>query len=387
MRSRIRGPYRKTRSPVTIDRADTRATSNGVPVEIRRFIGAEASDDELRQFYELYVAQGRSAFPGFPRLPFGTYAAALRRGRTNDFGPRHTWAAWEADRLLGTGTITYADRHMPDWAVPNVVVGEAHRRRGIATALLRELVADARANGRGTLANEQVEIGSPAEQWVQAVGFACVQRRIWQMLHVAQADPALWEVPVPAGFRLECWADAAPDVLVTAFAAARNAIADAPYGESSYREPEWTVESVRQAEADLRAAADDARYVVAVHEETGAIAAVTAIVLRPGTVEICWQRDTAVVRDHRGLGLGRAVKAAMMRWLIGVFPDLGKVITTTAAENVYMRRVNEQIGYAHYADMGTFEASVEQVGAALGMRGTNNIPGPRREPARDLEGA
>ena len=107
------------------------------------------------------------------------------------------------------------------------------------------------------------------------------------------------------------------------------------------------------------------------------------MVLRPGHVELCWQRDTVVVADYRGLGLGRVVKAAMMRWLLTEFPDLGKVITTTAADNAYMIRVNEQIGYAHYADIGTFEASVEQIGAALGMSSNTNIPGPRRETVGD----
>jgi mycothiol synthase len=354
-------------------------------VEIRRFIGAQASEDELRRCYGLYVADGAETFPGFPPLPFDTMAASWRSGRYFDLGPRHVWAAWEGARLLGFGTITYPDRHMPDWAMPKVIVDEAHRRRGIGTALLRELVAGARAEGRTTLGYEQVRFGTDGEHWARAVGFANVQRRSWQMLHVADVDPALWDVPAPAGFRLEQWADAAPDALVAAFAAARNAIADAPYGDSTYREPEWTVAAVRQAETDLRDAGDDARYVVAVHEETGAVAALTSMVLRPGHVELCWQRDTVVVADHRGLGLGRVVKAAMMRGLLAEIPDLGKVITTTASDNAYMIRVNEQIGYAHYADIGTFEASVEQVGAALGMSSNTNIPGPRRE--QELEGA
>jgi mycothiol synthase len=354
-------------------------------VEIRPFIGAEASDDELRQFYGLHIADGLRTFPGFPPLPFDAYAAALRRGRFYDVGPRRVWAAWEGSRLLGFGTVTYPDRHMPDWATPRLNVDEAHRRRGIGTALLREIVADSRAEGRTMLGYDQVRFGTDGERWAHAIGLACVQSRRWQMLHVADTDPALWDVPVPVGFRLEKWADAAPESLVAAFAAARNAIADSPHGDSSYRDPEWTVAAIRQAEADLRKAGDDARYVVAVHEETGAVAALTGLVLRPEDLALCWQRDTSVVARFRGLGLGRVVKAAMMRWLCAAFPDLGKVITTTASDNAYMIRVNEQVGYAHYADFGAFEASVEKVGAALGMQGTNSIPGPRREQA--LEGA
>jgi len=356
-------------------------------VEIRPFIGAEASEDELRQCYELFISDVRRTFPGFPEQPYESFMAAMRDPRSGSVGPRQVWAAYEGDQVLGFATVVYPDRRLLDWANPRVFVSESHRRRGIGTALLRELVADAGARGRTTLACELVRIGTEGDHWARAVGFTDTQRTCWQMLYVADVDPALWEIPVPEGFRLVQWADAAPDELVAAFAAARNAIADAPRGDSSYQNEEWTVARVRQVEADLREAGDDSRFVVAVHEETGAVAALTGMRLDPRRVDLCWQRDTAVVAQYRGLGLGRVVKAAMMRWLLTDIPDLGRVTTSTAADNAYMIRVNEQIGYTHYSEMGLFEAPVERIGAALGMQGTNSIPGPRREPEQELEGA
>ena len=358
-------------------------TSNGVPVEIRPFIGAEADEATLRQCHELFYADTLRTFPGFPPQPYEAYAASARSARYLGIGPRRFWAAWEGGRLLGYATAVYPDRQSLEWATPRVFVGEAHRRRGIGTALLREIVAGARAEGRARLAYDQVRIGTAGEFWAGAVGFANTQRTRWQMLYVADVDRALWDVPVPAGFRLVRWADAAPGDLVDAFAEARNAIADAPHGESSHRDTEWTVERVRQAEADVRAAGEEERFVVAVHEPTGAVAAVTGLLLDRGRVDICWQRDTAVVARFRGNGLGRAVKAAMMRWVVADIPDLGMVTTSNAADNTYMIRVNEQIGYTHYADMGQFEASVEQVDAALKMSAA--IPGPRRESAAEGE--
>ena len=354
-------------------------------MEIRRFTGAEASDDALRQCHELFVADTLRTFPGFPPQSFESFAAGLRHARYAGLGPRHTWAAWEGDRVFGFGTAVYPDDHLLEWVNVRVIVGEADRRRGIGTALLREIVADARAQGRVTLAGDQVRFGCPGEPWARAVGFANTQRNRWQMLHVTDVDRALWHAPVPEGFRLEQWSGAAPESLVAAFAAARNAIADAPTGESSYRESEWTVERVRATEAEISEAGQDLRFVVAVREATGDVAALTGMLLRPNRVDLCWQRDTAVVLGYRGLGLGRVIKAAMMRWLVADIPDLGKVVTNTAADNLAMIRVNERIGYTHYADIGVFEASVDELGAALGMSSNTNIPGPRRE--QELEGA
>jgi len=199
---------------------------------------------------------------------------------------------------------------------------------------------------------------------------------------VPTTNPALWDVPMPAGFRLAQWIGAAPEPLLAAFATARNAIGDAPTGESGYEAPVWTGARVRAEEARAEAVGEPMRYAVAVHEQTGAVAALTGMLVTPPHVELAFQRDTAVVRDFRGLGLGRVVKAAMMRGLLAGHPGLGRVITSTAAHNAPMIRVNEQIGYTRYAEIGVFEASVAQLGAALDtarcVRGPAGVPGARR---------
>lgn len=323
-----------------------------------------------RQWYELHIAHRAADFPGFPVPSLEAFTAQCRGRAAN-----RAWAAWEGERLLGAAAVELFERDGRTWAVPQVDVRAEDRRRGIGTALLRAVLAQVRAEGRaGTLVHEQLRIGGAGDRWARAVGFTEVLRNCWQLLPVAATDPALWRVPMPAGYRLEGWTNAAPVHLVTAFAAARNAIGDAPTGSSSYRPPEWTVERVRRAEAEARAAGDELRQLVAVHEESGEVAALTGLLLRPERLELCWQRDTAVARAHRGLGLGRAVKAAMMRRLLAERPGLGRVITSTAADNAAMIRVNERLGYLRYAEIGVFEADPARLGAALGSR---SIPGPR----------
>jgi mycothiol synthase len=347
---------------------------------IRPLIGSEADDAVLRQWYELFAANRGEAFPGFPMTSFEAFAARRRRPGQPGRDPGHAWAAWDGDRLLGVGTALHLEHEFSGWAVPGVDVGARYRRRGVGTALLRAVVGDVRAAGRDMLVQEQVRIGGPGEAWAHAVGFTEVLRNCWQMLRVPSADPESWNVPVPRGFRIERWTGAAPDPLVAAFAAARNAIGDAPTGESGYEAAVWTVERVRAEEARSEAAGESMRYVVAVHEQTGAVAALTGVLVMPPRVDLVWQRDTAVPRDFRGLGLGRVVKAAMMRGLLAEHPGLGRVITNTAAHNAAMIRVNERIGYTRYAEIGVFEASVAKLGATLGGPGTTMVPGPRDRP-------
>lgn len=339
-------------------------------MRIRPFLGAEADPTELRQRYTLYKSDRLSAFPGFPVHSCEQYAAnALRPSRSD--GLVLDWSAWEGERLVGSAGVSLVDQDGTLVAVPRVDVAPDRRCRGIGTALLRQLVAAAKAGGCGTLVADAVRIGSDGSRWAECVGFRTAQVFSWQMLQAGDVDRALWQVPVPAGYRLEHWAAAAPERWVAAFAEARNAIADSPLGETSLVHPTWTVERIRRTEAEIAADGDECRVVVAVHERSGAVAAFTELLLDPVLPALSWQRDTAVTRAHRGLGLGRAVKAAMLRRLTAEVPGLDRVITSTAASNATMRRVNERVGYLPYAEIGMLEAATADIEAAL------RVPGAR----------
>lgn len=335
---------------------------------VEPFDGTTAPDADLRAHHALVAAANAERFPGFPATPYAAFAAAARGGR-HALGPHRAWAARAQDgTLIGVATAVYPEPEHASSALARVTVHAAHRRRGTGTALLRALVADAGAAGRLRLVDEQVLIGSPGERWARAVGFTEVLRNCWQVLHVQQADRRRWTVQAPAGFRVEHWVGAAPEPLVDAFAAARNAMADAPTGASGFVPEPWTARRVRRAEASAAAAGEQLWYAVAVHEASGEVAALTGVIVDPLRTELCWQRDTAVVRAYRGLGLAPAVKAAMMNALLAEHPALGRIVTSTAADNAAMRRVNERIGYVRYAGIGMYEAEVADLAARLGTR-------------------
>ena len=73
---------------------------------------------------------------------------------------------------------------------------------------------------------------------------------ILQGLTLAEVDSALWDVPVPAGYRLAQWTSHTPENLLSSYATARNAIHDAPTGEQTVPSPQWAPGSVRAAEED-----------------------------------------------------------------------------------------------------------------------------------------
>ena len=312
-------------------------------VETALFAPEFASLDELRAWYQLFAETSLADFPGTAVPAYDTYVRQLRTSATSRW-VRMCWETRDAGRLLGTATATFPTGENSSYCDFNVHVANQDRRGGVGTGLLRAMLSRARERGCRTVSC-QVKAGSDGEKWTDALGFRAALRLTEHHLDITSADPARWQVEIPRGFRLRQWTETAPDDLVQGFVGALNAMADQPLGEVSYQYPTWTVEKVRQREAELLKAGQSRRYVVAVDERSGTVAGFTEIVIDAEQGSHCKQGDTAVVAEFRGFGLGLAMKSSMMRWLTADLPRLERVHTTTASENTHMIRVNTQLGY------------------------------------------
>jgi mycothiol synthase len=211
--------------------------------------------------------------------------------------------------------------------------------------VLRALLPELEARNRKVVEGWELSKGGAGERWAVAVGMRISKSTITQTLVVKDVDPVVWDVPAPVGFRVVEWAGAAPDELVASYARALFAMRDAPAGDSEYRIAEWTAERVREAEARHREQNVVQRVVVAVSEATGEVAALTQMDLYTAYPEWALQQDTAVVPAYRGKGLGRWVKAHMVRALLAERPSTEKIYTNVNADNEHMIRVNGQIGF------------------------------------------
>ena len=105
--------------------------------------------------------------------------------------------------------------------------------------------------------------------------------------------------------------------------------------------------------------------VVAVCEADGTVAAVTAVLRYPHYMSFGHQMDTAVVPAHRGHGLGLAIKVAMLRTLVDVWPELERIATGNAADNKYMLAINQALGFRQLRELLHAEIETARLTAAL----------------------
>lgn len=227
-------------------------------------------------------------------------------------------------------------------------VHPAGRRERTGSLLLDAAVAAARQDGRRCVI-AQAEAGSPGDQFLLARGFRRVLTLTFTRLPLAEADIAalteITEQPHP-GYQLTSWDGTVPDRLAEAFVASRHAMDDMPMGGTDYGTVTWDLDRVRAAAAAIAERGDLLHTVAAIDESDGSIAGFTELVV-PGDGKGDGQHyGTGVMPGHRGHGLGRWMKAASILQARERHPDLGGLLTDTADNNPYMRRVNDALGYA-----------------------------------------
>jgi mycothiol synthase len=338
----------------------------GRGVHITSFAPADASSAELDACFRLEHAATAVDRPDEPKPSRDAAIARLTRPPAADRRRLH-WLARSAatGELTGIAQLMLLGEQPSDLAAFDITVHPEYRRHGVGTALLRE-VASA-ASDRHALLMEGISDGSAGQAWASAQGFRVAQRTISLTLDLATVDRACWRVPVSPGYRLACWTGSSPDELLDSYARVRNAISEAPHGDMSFTEPEWTPERVRAEEAVAHARGCELRVVVAVHESSAEVAGLTYLEVHRHRPELAIQQDTAVMAMHRGHGLGAWMKAANLTRLTADHPQVTHVRTSNAADNAHMLRVNRQVGFTAEVATEIREARVADLATRLGL--------------------
>jgi mycothiol synthase len=336
-----------------------------VLTEIRTFNPHEASEHDYVDYHAMLSTAKALDMPEDPPL---TYEAAIGRLRTPPLtdGACSYWAARLDGHIVGMSRVALPQGENSGLVLLDVTVHPERRRQGIGLELLRVSMPAILSAGRGIVIGTPMKSDAAGVQSAVRLGFQETHRTVMQMLVVTDVRPERWDVAVPLGYHLERWIGMTPAHLLDSYAAARPAIADAPTGQTSYRdESGWTAELVRETERELAERGVEERVVVAVEDDTGKVAGLTGMLRYPHRLEFGYQNDTSVLPAHRGHGLGLAMKAAMMRWTTADWPELERGITATAADNTYMIDVNLALGYRTAREMVWVEITAAELTRAL----------------------
>lgn len=276
---------------------------------------------------------------------------------------RLCWLA-TGEELLGHANVLL----LADIGVVEVMVHPSARRQGLGRALLATAARRAYDEGMSALGVEVVG-GTPAMKFWEDLGFRCGYVEMRSVLDLSGVD---WErltvtaATVPSGYRIEHCPATLPPQRREAYAAAKAARLATGQPDLELRPSSYDAQRLTSSLDTLNRRGMKPYLVLAVHEESGEVAALTEVVVPTQHPARADQYDTIVVPAHQGLGLERAIKARMLLELRIAEPQLGEVQTWNAPESDPMAEVNTELGYRPDREWCEYEADVLELTDRLG---------------------
>ncbi len=309
-------------------------------VDIRALDPADSA--ALADAYAVECAATRQARRGWEPLGESARVAAWRA----DNGWVHRLVgAYERGSLIGIATCSTAQDD-PGTAWVAVAVLPRRQRQGVGTRLVRAAEATSPARVSRFVASAYratpVETGRLVQEFAQPLGYTPATTET-----VVELDLLDAELPAPrppGGYTVSTYVDGVPADLRAEVGVLKGLVdAEAPHGDLGWQpmplSPEDYQDEISLWQRQGRAAIES----IAVDRD-GAVAAWTCLVVpadpaRPAQVE-----GTLVLSEHRGLGLGRAVKGAS---LLAAREDgrTTRVRTSSDDQNTWMRAINDRLGF------------------------------------------
>lgn len=338
---------------------------------IETFDPNSAPEADLRARYDFAAVMELELDPETPVYPYEVWLDEQRR--TPSWSTNHRWIAWTPDRasILATAYLglqyTESNRHLA-WF--DISVAKASRRQGIGRRLLREVVAVGQADNRTVLGTGTVQ-GHEAEEFLKAMGLEqkMVDRR--SRLVLDQVDRGLLDEWIDdaktraADYELVAIDGAMPEELLLPMVDLEHTMNDAPRDDLDM--DDWVITPERWREKEkLEEETGNRRWtLIARHVATGELAGFTAIGWHPSIDTVAWQFGTAVRPAHRGAGLGRWMKAAMLVKVFEEMPQIEFIDTWNAGSNKWMLAINIALGYAPYLHYTDWQAPTETLEKAV----------------------
>lgn len=253
------------------------------------------------------------------------------------------------------------------WAGGHVL--EPFRRRGIATAWFRRVLATMRAHDHTTL--NLWSAWPDGHAFVRWLGAEEKSVGSENRLDLGEVDWGMVDAWVADGARKSPATRAAlyphrlPEPLWAAFCTSASAMLNTmPFDDLDHGEIVMTPEGL----TDLYKRWDaqgESHHTILAFEPDGSISAITDVNYDPVHPDRIHQMFTGVRPDCRGRGLGKLVKARMLRYLRATYPDARWVITGNANSNDPMLAINRQLGFKAHRTGSSYQIARDALEARL----------------------
>jgi GNAT superfamily N-acetyltransferase len=304
------------------------------------------------------------AAAGLPFPPKVGAACLLSRQLQTDRRPVDAlFLAHDGDTLVGEVCVELPWRDNTDMAAVRGQVHPDARRRGVGTALMREVLTLAEAGGRARV-HAGAYVGSDGVAVLDHWGFAPTGRNAVRRIDLHATPRDTWErlhqeaLPHAGAYELVRQVGSTPPDRYPDLVRLHEAINDAPSTDAALEPDAWDDARLGDYEEAMAGRRQTLYRVLARHRETAEWAGQSLLCVDEFSPACAFQEDTSVVRAHRGHRLGMLMKTEMLRWLSSDRPEVASVDTWNATSNHHMIAINERLGATVVAEHQSYRLNV-----------------------------
>jgi len=336
---------------------------------VRRVPFREAPDDDLAALHLIEAEVEVERRPDRLPQPLETYVAFARAfpGHYDEW----TWLVEAGDGSpVATGIAWYRQGDDPNVIHVDFMVRSSWRRLGIAAHLVTLVCGVATDRGRTLLTGSSHDSVGGADRFAERFGGRAGSVARDSELRFDAVDwsmVARWVAEGLAratGYTLE-WLDGPyPPSLLDDAVIFHDIMETAPRDDLAIAHS--TIEPGQIADWD-RAAVESGRWrwIILVRDPKGVCVGGTEMAFEPWDPTIGLQGNTGIDPAHRGMGLGKWVKAAMLQRLRDERPDITRARTGNAYSNAPMLAINDTLGFKVIQSRTDWQTAVADVVAAL----------------------
>jgi GNAT superfamily N-acetyltransferase len=334
------------------------------------------TDDEVAERNEFNNALTAEVLPDEPPTPLDQ-AIAMTRAMPERH-QRWSFRARDAQgNLVGSASTRIDPDHddNPEVLFAGVNVVAEHRRNGLGSQLLNELIAVAQAEGRTRLVGHTIDTIEAGLAFAREVGADAKQALHLNHLVLADVDRPMLERWVAEGpvraddYELIGWDGSVPDEHMADWLDLVLVMNTAPRDALEVNDFTLTEQEIRESEKVSEAAGYAPWALVARRKSDGAWAGFHDVTYDPTNEQVVWVGATGVRPEHRGHALGKWLKAAMTLRVFDERPTVTEIRTGNADSNDAMLGINKEMGYKPLIAQTTWELSVDAAEAWVRKRG------------------
>jgi GNAT superfamily N-acetyltransferase len=317
-------------------------------VRVRRVGFRDGTDDELALLHAVEAPVEAERRPDRDPQPLDSFMA-FARSLPSQFDD-HAWLVEDGGAPVASGycwSNAAGDARVMEC---DAFVLREHRRRGIGSLLLSNIVEETAKDERSILTWSTFDTVPAGESFANHVGARAARRNRTSELRLAEVDWTVvesWtcaEDARAAGYRLEVVDGVMPVHLRADAATFHHIMQTQPRDELDVGDVLIGEDDVEQLDRALVESGRE-RWTLFVRAADGTCVGGTELVFEPWRPTTAQQQNTGIDPAHRGRGLAKWVKAAMLERLRIERPDIESVTTGNAYSNAPMLAINDALGF------------------------------------------